>query len=47
MTQIEMTTEAETEDFAGDLSDEALDRGEGAYISITCQFYAAPPVGDR
>ena len=30
MTEIEMKTEAETEDFAGDLSDEALDRAEGA-----------------
>ena len=35
MTQIEMTTEAETEDFAGDLSDEALDR-EGAYACTGC-----------
>ena len=29
MTELEMKTEAETEDFSGDLSDEALDRAEG------------------
>ena len=31
MTQLEMTTEAEVEDFTDELSDEALDRAEGAY----------------
>jgi len=29
MTELDMTTEAESEDLAGDLSDEALDRAEG------------------
>ena len=31
MTELVMTTEAEVEEFADDLSDEALDRAEGAY----------------
>ena len=31
MTELEMTTEAEVEDFTDELSDEALDRAEGAY----------------
>ena len=31
MSEIVMTTEAEVEEFADDLSDEALDRAEGAY----------------
>ena len=31
MSEIEMTTEAEVEDFTDELSDEALDRAEGAY----------------
>ena len=35
MTEIEMKTEAETEDFSGDLSDEALDRAEGAFYRLT------------
>ena len=30
MTELEMTTEAEVEDFNDELSDEALDRAEGA-----------------
>ena len=34
MTELEMTTEAEVEDFTDELSDEALDRAEGA--RITC-----------
>ena len=29
MSEMEMTTEAEVEDFTDDLSDEALDRAEG------------------
>ena len=33
MTELEMKTEAETEDFSGDLSDEALDRAEGALFT--------------
>ena len=32
MTELEMTTEAEVEDFTDELSDEALDRAEGAFI---------------
>ena len=33
MSEIVMTTEAEVEDFNDDLSDEALDRAEGALCS--------------
>ena len=33
MTELEMTTEAEVEDFTDELSDEALDRAEGAFSS--------------
>ena len=37
MTELEMTTEAEVEDFTDELSDEALDRAEGAlYGTGTC-----------
>ena len=35
MTELVMTTEAEVEDFTDELSDEALDRAEGAYSSPT------------
>ena len=31
MSELEMTTEAEVEDFTDELSDEALDRAEGSY----------------
>ena len=31
MTELVMTTEAEVEDFTDELSDEALDRAEGAW----------------
>ena len=34
MTELEMTTEAEAEDFTDDLSDEALDRAEGAFEGV-------------
>ena len=34
MTQLEMTTEAEVEDFTDELSDEALDRAEGAFCVL-------------
>ena len=34
MSEIVMTTEAEVEDFTDELSDEALDRAEGAYAFI-------------
>ena len=33
MSEIVMTTEAEVEDFTDELSDEALDRAEGAYYT--------------
>ena len=35
MSEIVMTTEAEVEDFNDQLSDEALDRAEGAYCMCT------------
>ena len=35
MTELEMTTEAEVEDFTDELSDEALDRAEGASFYCT------------
>ena len=34
MSEIVMTTEAEVEDFTDELSDEALDRAEGAALSV-------------
>ena len=34
MSEIVMTTEAEVEDFTDELSDEALDRAEGAYCNL-------------
>ena len=33
MSEIVMTTDVEVEDFTDDLSDEALDRAEGAYCA--------------
>ena len=39
MTELEMKTEAEVEDFTDELSDEALDRAEGA----TCVMSYSPP----
>ena len=36
MTELEMTTEAEVEDFTDELSDEALDRVEGAIRFPLC-----------
>ena len=33
MSEMEMKTEAEVEDFTDELSDEAVDRAEGAYCS--------------
>ena len=35
MSELEMKTEAEVEDFTDELSDEALDRAEGAMCSAT------------
>ena len=36
MSEMEMTTEAEVEDFTDDLSDEALDRAEGVSGAASC-----------
>ena len=36
MSEIVMTTEAEVEDFTDELSDEALDRAEGAFSFNSC-----------
>ena len=36
MTELEMTTEAEVEDFTDELSDEALDRAEGGSPTYLC-----------
>ena len=38
MTELEMTTEAEVEDFTDELSDEALDRAEGVLCSLMSDF---------
>ena len=38
MSEMEMTTEAEVQDFTDDLSDEALDRAEGALVSVGSAF---------
>ena len=43
MTELEMTTEAEVEDFTDELSDEALDRAEGAM----CLSSSGWPAADR
>ena len=40
MTELEMKTEAEVEDFTDELSDEALDRAEGG-------VFTGVPVADR
>ena len=37
MSEMKMTTEAEVEDFTDDLSDEALDRAEGAFCPQSCR----------
>ena len=49
MTEIVMTTEAEVEDFTDELSDEALDRAEGARGSAPycCGGGCVPAVADR
>jgi Na+-translocating ferredoxin:NAD+ oxidoreductase RnfC subunit len=46
MTELEMKTEAEVEDFTDELSDEALDRAEGAFYSACCPS-GISPVADR
>ena len=40
MSELEMKTEAEVEDFTDELSDEALDRAEGA---VTASSYHSQP----
>ena len=39
MTELKMTTEAEVEDFTDELSDEALDRAEGASCVATASGF--------
>ena len=38
MTELKLTTEAEVEDFTDELSDEALDRAEGASFMCAAPF---------
>ena len=40
MSEIVMTTEAEVEEFADDLSDEALDRAEGALSASETMLFS-------
>ena len=50
MTELEMTTEAEVEDFTDELSDEALDPPKGARATLGCTDHASHrsgPVADR
>ena len=47
MSEIVMTTEAEVEEFADDLSDEALDRAEGAYACVSTSNCSVLPVANR
>ena len=47
MSELEMTTEAEVEDFTDDLSDEALDRAEGAYACVSTSNCSVLPVANR
>ena len=44
MSEIVMTTEAEVEDFTDELSDEAIDRAEGAVFACG---WVEPPIADR
>ena len=37
MTELEIKTEAEVEDFTDELSDEALDRAEGVFSGFNCK----------
>ena len=41
MTELVMTTEAEVEDFTDELSDEALDRAEGARHMTELVFHSS------
>ena len=45
MSEMEMKTEAEAEAFTDELSDEALDRAEGA--ALPCYVCMLLPVADR
>ena len=48
MSELEMKTEAEVEDFTDELSDEALDRAEGALCtSCPCCNVQPLPVANR
>ena len=49
MSEMKMTTEAEVEDFTDELSDEALDRAEGAFAYCASQSWRGPflVVADR
>jgi hypothetical protein len=44
MSEMEMKTDVEVEDFTDDLSDEALDRAEGGYV---CSCFTAMRLADR
>ena len=47
MSEIVMTTEAEVEDFTDELSDEALDRAEGASCCNVPALRPAAPCANR
>jgi hypothetical protein len=51
MSEMEMKTEAEVEDFTDELSDEALDRAEGgrhcSHVCLAWTQSTAAPVADR
>ena len=49
MSEMEMKTDVEVEDFTDELSDEALDRAEGASGGCGCMFgsHMGSAVGDR
>ena len=51
MSELEMKTEAEVEDFTDELSDEALDRAKGQTISCVCvpafTSYCSLPAANR
>ena len=45
MSEMEMTTEAEVEDFTDELSDEALDRAEGGGVFVYGAVWCATVAG--
>ena len=49
MSEMEMKTDVEVEDFTDELSDEALDRAKGAACVSTAAYCCSmgPPVADR